>query len=292
MEIATARTARTETLTEGTVRYHEESDHRYAVRHLAWDDYARHAAYQTLRAQVFVYQQGWDVPVSHDGREFDRYDVGGGHAIHVACIFGADDDHVEHLLAGVRIFRLRSWSEAMLAHEFIQTGMVPPKLLNDLEERLSPNSVLELTRLCVFPRRLGSRKPDAQPPALNLSAMSVPTRSDAPPYAVNDTPPQWTYAANIARDLCYASVYAFAEAYDRRYLVALIEKPLFHALVRSGFVVEALHTIGDDQRRGYVVVLLDLYESMLRFRATGRQEQADRFLAVCQEPEAFPWRML
>lgn len=262
-----------------------EDGHRYHIRRIPWWDSARQAAFQRLRAQVFVGKLGWDIPVSLDGREYDRYDGGGGRAITVEGVFGADDEGVEHLLAGVRIFQLRTWDDSMLAHEFMQNGMVPAGILDQLDARFEPSELLELTRLCVYPRR-------GTLPLGGVGALSVRTTSNyagawAPARTNTCEPPQYEYDLAAARDLCYGAVYCTAEATQRRFVLGIVDSRYLRIMRRAHFAFEELYSRDLDVAAGYAVVITDLVQTIRALEQAGQQIRAARMLALCRNPDAF-----
>src|SRR5437879_9250019 len=102
------------------------------------------AAYQRLRAAIFVDQLGWAVPVDERGREYDHYDIEDDPTVSVHGVFGYAGntmssqpdvgrviEHIRrpHFLGGVRIFTLRSWSNSMVMREFADAGMLPDATL-------------------------------------------------------------------------------------------------------------------------------------------------------------------
>src|SRR5438128_6813414 len=91
-----------------------EQDQTYLVRHIPWQDTSRQDEYQRLRAETFVRQLGWDVPIDSSGREHDRYDRELDATINVHCVSGISRSGKEHLLAGVRVFQLDSWQDSMI----------------------------------------------------------------------------------------------------------------------------------------------------------------------------------
>jgi N-acyl-L-homoserine lactone synthetase len=231
---------------------------RYRVRELDWRDQARHAAYQRLRGHIFVHQLGWRLALEPDGREVDRYDIGGGRAITVHCIYGMDErTEREHLLAGMRIFHLRTWDDSMLTHEFASAGMVPPGVLEELDARFAPTELLDLTRLCSW---LGTWYA---------------------PVAAYDTPeeaPRFDLA--IARDLLYAALWEVAMRTERDIAICLTDALFLRVLRRAHFEVEELYSKDIGKRTGLAVAIIDLAASLQSVRLKDGMERAQRITAL------------
>lgn len=235
----------------------------YSVRRLDWADHERHAEYQRLRGEVFVGQRGWDLPVELDGREWDRYDKAGGHAVWAYGVYGIDPAiDAEHLLGGVRVFVLRHWDDSMLTHEFREAGMIPDSVLIKLRDRMSAHDAVELTRLCVRSGR-------------HYSGRSCETSISQPP----------AFEISVARDLVYAASYAAAEQSGRRYALAIVDTPYLHVMQRARFVFETLHQHNLRRRGGYGLVLIDLRETIRNIAQSGGVERARTMLLCCEHPE-------
>lgn len=233
----------------------------YAVRLLDWNDLPGQTAYQQVRGEVFVGERGWDLPLDTEGRESDRYDVGGGQAIKVYGVLAAPDQARggdEELIGGVRVFQLRHWDDSMLRHEFRKAGMFPSEVLDDLELRFDARKMVELTRLCVRPRR----------------------RHTLPKRGLRPTPP--SYDLGIARDLVYAGAYAGAEAEGRRYALGVTDGLYLRVMQRSHFVFDTLFDGGMHRRGGYGLVLIDLVATVRAIHACGETARAERMLLCCE----------
>lgn len=231
-------------------------EQRYRVRPIAWNETPMQLAYQRLRAEVFIDQLGWQLPRGPRGDESDRYDVGGD-AITVYGAIGVEAGGREHLLGGVRIFRLRAWDDSMLPHEFRGLGMVPEPIMRGLTQRHPRADLLELTRLCVRPGR----------------QWSPPDRPDI------------IFDLGIARDLCYAAAYLEAETLGRSHALAIVDAVYERVMRRARFQFERIHSVvaRATDRYGYSVVLIDLPATIKSIRAAGDEERANRMVALCRE---------
>lgn len=236
----------------------------YRVRKLAWNDGARHAAFQRLRGEVFVRQLGWPIPLEPDGREADRYDIGGGRTISVHCVYGLDEMGGEHLLAGLRIFTLRTWDDAMLTHEFSRSGMIPAEVLAGLRERFAADELLELTRLCLAGRRVA--------------------KTGADDAGQRERP----FDLAVARDLCYAAAIRQAVDSGRDFAIAIVDGLVLRAMRRTHFVLEPLYAVHPNRREGYTLVLVDLAACITAVLTADGPARANRFLALCP-PRVMPW---
>jgi N-acyl-L-homoserine lactone synthetase len=224
----------------------------YCVRQIDWKDTVRHADYQRLRAEVFVGQRHWDLPLEADGRECDRYDVGGGRNIHVYTVYTRSLDGFEQLLGGVRVFTLRHWGESMIAHEFLRAGMVPPQVVEEIRCEYDAENLVELTRLCVIP----GRHRGAPVPHADLA---------------------------VARDLVYSSAYAAAAAVGRTYAIGLTDEVYARVMRRSHFVFETLYSQRQHGLGDCSLVLIDLVQTIHAIRAAGEHERAARMLLGCPQ---------
>lgn len=236
----------------------------YRVRHVPWLDTMAHLQYQRLRGHVFVGQLGWDVALEMDGRDCDRYDVGGGNNIAVYTVCGLGPHDREHLLGGVRVFRLRDWDDSMLFHEFHDAKMVPRHVLDDLTDNFAPNQLLELTRLCVR----GSR-PNPQLDQGNAAWNNSLLR---------------TFDLAVARDLVYSGAYAEADRHGRYHAIAIVDALYMRVMQRSHFVFRCLHADQIHTRNGYALVVIDLAATIQAIRSANQPDRADRMILFCQDP--------
>jgi N-acyl-L-homoserine lactone synthetase len=222
----------------------EQHGAQYEVRALNDGDSKRRAEYQRLRGVTFVQRLGWQVAIDSEGRETDRYDsIEANDFVSAHCVYGIN--HREHLLGGVRILTLRSWSDSMVENEFHTIGMLPMHALHLLKSQYRCIDVLELTRLCVQP---------------------FPT----PPFR-----------QMVARDLTYATVYALAQATGRTYALALVDSLYFQVMRRAHFLLREIYSQRLDQRRGYALVVIDLWGTIRALRACGEDARVGRMLALC-----------
>ena len=234
---------------------------RYRVRAIPWNETPTQLAYQRLRAEVFIDQLGWRLPRGPLGGESDRYDIG-GQAITVYGAFGIDGCGREHLLGGVRIFRLRAWDDSMLPHEFAGLGMVPPPIMKQLKARYPQANLNELTPLCVRPGRRWS-PPDA---------------------------PEETFDLGVAGDLCYAATCLEAEMTNRWHALAIVDAVYERVMRRAHFQMEPIHSVKASaaDRYGYSVVLIDMPATIKAIRASGAEDRANRIVSMCQEKWLLP----
>ncbi len=222
----------------------EEQGTRYGIRSLNDSDSRRLAEYQHLRGVTFVQRLGWQIPIDSEGREIDRYDrVEANSFVSAHCVYGINQR--EHLLGGVRILTLRSWSDSMVENEFHTVGMLPRRALQTLKGQYDCTDLLELTRLCVQP---------------------VPT----PPFR-----------QTVARDLTYAAIYALAQATGRGHALALVDSLYFQIMRRSHSIFREIYTQQLGQRRGYALVVIDLWGTLRALRACGEDARVGRILTLC-----------
>lgn len=223
----------------------EEQGTRYGVLPLHADDPKRLAEYQRLRGITFVQRLGWQIPIDEEGREVDRYDsLAAKSFVRSHGVFGIHH-YREQLLGGVRISTLRIWSESMVENEFYTNGMLPDHALQLLENEYRSRDLLELTRLCVH---------------------HVPI----PPFR-----------QDVARDLTYAAVYALAQATGRGLALALVDSLYFQVMRRSRFIFREIYTHQLQHRRGYALVVIDLWKTIRAIRAYGDHARAERMLSLC-----------
>lgn len=228
----------------------------YSVQLLDWNDMHTQTAYQRLRGEVFVRDRGWDLPLDGEGRECDRYDVGGGLAIKTYVATAEVEGRAKELLGGVRVFQLRHWDDSMLRHEFRAAKMIPREVLDDLESRFAAPTFVELTRLCVRSPRLRNGS--------EYDGLATPS-----------------YDLRIARDLVYAGAYAGAEAEGRRYALGVTDGLYLRVMRRSHFVFDTLFDGGMHKRGGYGLVLIDLMATVRAIHACGETARARRMLLCC-----------
>lgn len=229
----------------------------YRIRHLSWNDLPRQSEYQRLRTEVFVNQLGWEIPISEDQREYDRYDIGGGQAINVYCVYGLLGDR-EHLLGGLRIFRLRTWDDSMVMHEFRQAGMIPDTTLRELAKRYEASDLIELTRLCVQAGRW---------------------------YRPLDATDEQAFNLTTARDFTYAAAYHEADTIDRGIALAIVDSLYLRVMRRSHFVLDEVYSRNLDSRDGYALVAVDLAATIRAIRDAGADDRADRMTILCKHRE-------
>ncbi len=255
----------------GIVDWYEDQRH-YRVRTLDWSEWERHAAFQRLRGDVFVKQLRWPIPLEADGREADRYDIGGGKAISIHCVYGVDDQGGEHLLGGLRIFKLRSWDDAMLAHEFASSGMIPPHVLSQLEERFAADQLTEITRFCMIRPTKGSVR------TRHETREEVPFRSLVP----------LNFDMAVARDLCYGVMVREAVEFERDYTLALMDSRIVRVMNAMHFVFDEVYAVNLHRRDGYALILGDLGACLRNVYQTDGLIRARRIASVSRR-ETFPW---
>lgn len=227
-----------------------EEDRNYAVRRISWYDFERQDEYQRLRAEIFVRTLGWQIPVDQQGRERDHYDSPENPAVSVYGVYGRDE-YAEYLLGGVRLFSLRNWEDSMIMNEFYAVGMIPEYVLRFLKDYYLSTELLELTRFCV---QRGRR----YRPAHTLKHFNN----------------------QVARDLTYAAVYAQAQNTERRNALALVNVNYLQVMRRSHFVFKEVYA-RHDQHQGYVLTVIDLWDTIRSIRAAGDFARANRMLALC-----------
>ncbi len=107
------------------------------MRQLDRYDFTRQSAYQRLRAEIFVKQFGWEIPVDERGRERDRYDEMDEDRVQISCVYGKGNRRgAECLLGGVRIHILRNWDDSMTVNEFHHVGMIPLSIVSLVKRAL------------------------------------------------------------------------------------------------------------------------------------------------------------
>ena len=205
----------------------QEQGTQYRVRSLNDGDARRLAEYQYLRNVTFVQRLGWQIPIDSEGREVDRYDrAEAKEFVSTHCVYGVN--HQEHLLGGVRILTLRDWSDSMVENEFHTIGMIPRHALQFLKSQYRCTDLLEVTRLCVQP---------------------VPT----PPFR-----------QAVVRDLVYAPAWALAQATGRKHALVLVDSLYFQVMRRTHGVFQEIYSHDLDRRRGYALIVIDLWGTISR----------------------------
>lgn len=253
---------------ETMTRISVEPEH-YLIRRLSWDDTSRQDAYQRLRADIFVKQFQWKIPLDEFGRERDRYDM--QHMPHVSshCVYGIQKkEEVEHeiLLGGIRVFQLETWADSMVAQDFYQTGMVPLEVLQILEKQYDVSRSLELNRICVKREKRKNSTPQSQ-----VFASEKPSFNLA-----------------FARDFTYAAAYKAAEETGRHLALGIAHASYLRLMMQGRFVLKVLHAHNlHDKGHGYAVILIDLPATVRAIRAAGGGDCADRMLALCENKRAF-----
>jgi N-acyl-L-homoserine lactone synthetase len=233
-----------QTLGEDSLFEIEEQGTRYGIRPLNEGNSQGLAEYQRLRGITFVQRLGWQIPVDAEGKEADRYDsVEATSFVSSHGVYGIHNQ--EHLLGGIRIFTLRSWSDSMIENEFHDNGMIPHHALRLLKSQYCCTDLLEVTRLCVQP-------------------------SPVPPFR-----------QMIVRDLIYAPLYSLAQATGRKLALALVDSLYFRVMCRGHFVLREIYTQRLDLRQGYALVVIDLWETINALRAYGDDARTARVLAFC-----------
>jgi len=253
----------------------------YSVKQMDRRNDGELAAYQRLRAAIFVDQLGWAVPVDARGREYDHYDIEDDPTVSVHGVFGYTGstmsrqpdvgraiEHIRrpHFLGGVRIFTLRSWSNSMVMREFADAGMLPDAILYQLQRQYDCSDLLELTRLCV---QRGRRYVPAGPHAL------------APIPGFDMT---------LARDLLYTAVFSMAASTGRTLALALVHAPYVKIMRRTHFVFDMLYAHELTCKQGYALTMIDLEASMHKIYQLDRP-RALRALSLCDDQCERPsWR--
>jgi len=219
----------------------EEDDTRYRVHYNVKERY-RQDEYQLLRAEIFVRQKGWDIPLDAQGREQDRYDHAND-GVHVHCVYGVAER--EYLLAGIRVLVLDDWTDSMIVNEFSDAGMISEEIVQ-LLQRQNCTQFLELTRFCVQRGRWS--------------------------YV-----PYGRFSHEVARDLAYAAVYAQALHTDRTRALAIVDTPYLKVMKRSHFVFKEIYAA-----REYALVAINLWATISSIVLAGQHRRAQRMLALCR----------
>jgi len=133
----------------------------------------------------------------------------------------------------------------MIANEFHTNGMIPKHVLYYLKSHYSYIDLLEVTRLCV------------------------------------QSSPITPFRQMIVRDLTYAAAYALAQKTGRGLALSLVDSLYFQVLRRANGIFREIYTHQLDQRQGYALVVIDLWETIRAIRARGDHARAARMLALC-----------
>lgn len=224
----------------------------YYVRQIDQMDDARLREYQQLRADIFVNQLDWKLPVDSDGREYDHYDRRPDF-VSVHCVYGRQGAHSEHLLGGGRIFQLREWLDSMIFNEFYQAQMVSAEALLMLRDQYDCQDLLEFNRICVRRGRWYT-PPDALEIKFNLAIVS---------------------------DLLYAAVFAMAEKTGRRSVLGIVDTLYLGAIKRSHFVYREIYGHNLNARGGHAIIVVDLSATIRALYATNNHARAERLLVQC-----------
>jgi hypothetical protein len=233
----------------------------YCVRQLHRYDFVRQSAYQRLRAEIFVKQLGWKIPMDARGRECDHYDEMSEDRVQVSCIYGKGNKrNVECLLGGVRTLIPRNWDDSMAVNDFHLINMIPSSIVNLLKERYDPTSLLEITRLCL--RRGHIYEPQWEAVGYGASRFHL----------------------EIARDLAYATVYALAEQTGRKLGLLIVDRYYLLVMRRSHFVFEELYSHPIKGKEGYSLTVLDLPATIFAMEKAGAYDRIQRMLSLCSRP--------
>lgn len=222
-----------------------EQGQDYLVRSVSWNDIARQDEYQRLRAEVFVQQFGWKVPVDSSGRERDRYDSIKDPTVSVYGVYGKGE-RSEVLLGGIRIFSLQTWEDSMACREFREAEIIPENVIQKLEI-IDCRNILELTRFCL---------------ARSLSSSLK----------------RGGFSRSIVRDLLFASACFAAQESVRQKALALVDQTYLKVLYRSHFVIQEIY-------QGYRValIMIDTWATVRAIWDSGNWIQAERMLALCDK---------
>jgi N-acyl-L-homoserine lactone synthetase len=230
-----------------------EQGQRYRVRYLHRYDFTRRNTYQRLRANIFVKQSGWELPIDKRGRERDHYDEMDEDRVQIACVYGRYG-YKEYLLGGVRIHNLGNWNESMVVNEFHHIGMLPLSVVDLLKEHHDATDFLEISRLCLWRGR----------------AYETPEREGKIP----------SFQPSVARDLIYAAMFAQVEQTKRKQLLFIADRYYLQVLRRSHFVLEELYFYPQGGKRGYSLVVLDFLASLVALEKVGAYDQVRRILSL------------
>ncbi len=226
-----------------------EQEQPFRVCLLARDD-PRQMEYQRLRARIFGEQLHWNVVITDDGREVDRFDLHESQAMHAYTVYQLSEGE-EDLLSGVRVCVLAAWEDSMVMQEFQAAGLFSPAVLAILRERSDGGTLLEITRLCVQRRRLHT----------HATRMHL----------------------ELAQHLAYAAVYHMAEQTGRSLVLAVVSAGYLRVLHHAGFVVQVCHAQQLSRKVGSALTIIDLPASIHAMRALGKHAQVARLLVLCQD---------
>jgi N-acyl-L-homoserine lactone synthetase len=229
----------------------------YCIRHIPRHDSSMLRAYQQLRAEIFVKQLGWNIPVDADGCERDRYDQTTEQAVSIYGVTGITDTQDEYLLGGIRIFELHGWHESMIFNEFVTAEMIPAWTLQLLEDDYQYSNILELSRFCTFRGRSYHT-----PPTSGVRFSSI-----------------------VVRDLTYAAVYRLAENTGRCLALALVDPHYFRIIKRSHFVFREIYSQQLETPQGYALTMIDLVATIRAIQAIGNGERAERMTVLCNSKD-------
>jgi N-acyl-L-homoserine lactone synthetase len=233
----------------------------YCMRQLHRYDFVRQSAYQRLRAEIFVKQLGWEIPVDARGRERDHYDEMSEDRVQASCVYGKGNKKgAECLLGGVRTLILKNWDDSMTVNEFQHVDMVPASIIDLLKDRYDPTDLLEITRLCL--RRGHIYEP----------------RWDVAGYGAS------RFDLGVARDLVFANVYALVEQTGRKLALGIADQYYLRVMQRSHFVFEELYSHHTSGRRGYSLTMIDLPATIFAMEEAGAYDRIQRMLSLCSQP--------
>lgn len=231
----------------------------YCVRQLHRYDFVRQSAYQRLRAEIFVKQLGWKIPMDTRGRERDHYDEMSEDRVQASCVYGKHR-YTEYLLGGVRTHMLEEWDDSMIVNVFHPIGMIPLSVVSLLKDRYDPTELLEVTRLCLQRGR--------------TYEIQIPGNTSYKP----------SFQMGIARDLVYATIFAHFDQSRRKLVLSMVDRYFLQVMRRSHFVFEELYTHPQGGRGGYSLTVLDLLATILAMENAGAYDQIQRLLSLCTQP--------
>jgi N-acyl-L-homoserine lactone synthetase len=214
-------------------------------------------AYQQLRAEIFVKQLGWNIPVDADRCERDRYDQTMEQAVSIYGVTGVAETQDECFLGGIRIFELHSWNESMIFNEFATAEMIPAWVFRLLEDEYHYSDVLELSRFCTFRNRS---------------------------YYVSQTS-SVRFNPMVVRDLTYAAVFRLAEKTGRHLALALVDAHYCRVMKRSHFVFREIYSQQLETPQGYALTMIDLAATIQTIQAVGNGESAERMTVLCDSQD-------
>lgn len=227
-----------------------EGRQRFRLHALVLDDETRHAAYQRLRARIFYEQLGWQVTVTPDGREVDRYDTRADGSLVIYTLFRLSRRQPV-LLGGIRISTLHTWEDAMVMQEMHEAGLFPDAVTRELQAQVPASSLLEVTRLCL----------DRRHPLL--------TRDPA--------------QRAVAQELLIAGVYRVAEQTGRTQVLAVVSTGYARILEHLHFVLHPYYTHQPHHKTGYVLAIIDLAASVRAMQQREQRDRVRRVLSLCYD---------